>query len=76
MVHWYFDERVAVEQMREAQRRADRAQALGLLQAGSPERESLRTRLGRALVTIGNRLQRARLVHRSEVTASSQCGLR
>ena len=50
----YFDEKLVIEQMLEAQRTADRAQALGLMQGGRPvRRRRLRARLGQALVVLG-----------------------
>lgn len=77
MVHWYFDEKIAVQRMREVQREADRAQALGLNYAARPAGQSrLRMRLGRALEAMGRRLQEAEPVRRANLASSSQCGLR
>jgi hypothetical protein len=47
MADWYFDEVVAAERMRETQRQADRAQALGLYHGEEPPAwPHLRKRLG------------------------------
>ncbi len=77
MVHWYFDEMVVMERMREVQREADWAQALGLGQV-APRTHSpgLRARLGRALVKLGSRLQQTEPIRRPDLASPSQCGLR
>lgn len=50
---------------------------LDLLQGwGSASRGSLRSRLGRALVAIGNALQRTEPVERAAQASPSHCGLR
>jgi hypothetical protein len=77
MVHWYFDEKVAVERMREAQRHADRAQALGRVRSERPGAwRRLRGILGRMLVAMGKRLQQGEPIGRPDLASSSQCGLR
>jgi len=77
MVHWYFDEKVAAERMRETQQVADRAQALGLhrrVEASGWQR--LRMRIGARLVSLGQRLQQRDAKRRSDLPSPSQCGLR
>lgn len=77
MVHWYFDEVVLVERMREVQRTADRAQALGLVARARPRGwRRLRAGLGRMLVALGRRLQQAEPIPPPELASRSQCGLR
>jgi hypothetical protein len=77
MVHWYADETMMVQRMREIQRQADRAQTLGLYQReGAPVWPRLRTRLGRWLIVLGRYLRRGDDVGRADVASSSQCGLR
>lgn len=77
MVHWYFDEVMVVERMREAQREADRAQALGLVARARPRGwRRLRACLGRTLVALGRRLQQTEPIHPPELASPSQCGLR
>jgi hypothetical protein len=49
---------------------------LDLLQGwGLPVRESIRSRLGRALMTVGNALQRTGPVRKATQTSPSHCGL-
>jgi hypothetical protein len=77
MVHWYFDETVAVQRMREIQRQADRAQALGLYHRKEPPVwPHLRTRLGHWLIALGQYLQYGAENRRAALRSSSQCGLR
>jgi hypothetical protein len=74
---WYFDEMVVIERMREAQRKADRAQALGLIRHGRIVGwEQVRMALGRGLVALGNRLQQADPDGRPDLSSPSQCALR
>jgi hypothetical protein len=76
-VHWYFDEMMAVERMREIQRQADRAQALGLYHRQAPPAwPGLRKRLGHWLIALGHYLQHAEETRRADVASSSRCGLR
>jgi hypothetical protein len=52
-------------------------QTLDLLQGwGAISRESFRSRLGRALVAIGNALQRTGPVQKTPQVSPSHCGLR
>lgn len=77
MVHWYFDEVTAVERMREVQRAADRAQALGLLQGRGPRGwRQLRMRLWQALIAVRRRVPYAEGLPRTDLASSCQCGLR
>ena len=77
MVHWYFDEKVAAERMRERQREADRAQVLGLHRGEeAPGWLRLQVRLGRWLIALGQHLQRGEGIRRADLVSSSQCGLR
>lgn len=77
MVHWYFDETVAVERMREIQRQADRAQAWGLLRREAPTaRLRLQRRLGHWLIALGQYLQKGEENRRAALRSSSQCGFR
>jgi hypothetical protein len=77
MVHWYFDEKIAVQRMQEMQQAVDRAQALGLNHAARPAGQSrLRMRLGRALEAMGRRLQGVEPARQVNLASSSQCGLR
>ncbi|MBI2000415.1 MAG: hypothetical protein HYS69_04380 [candidate division NC10 bacterium] len=72
MVHWYFDEVRLVERMRETQRAADRAQALGLAARARPRGwPRFRARLGRTLVALGKRLQQTEPIHPPEF--ASRC---
>lgn len=74
MAHWYFDERVVAERMRDARREAERAQALGPnRQRGPGGWERVRKALGRGLVALGKRLQQGRP---EALARSSQCPLR
>ena len=73
----YFDEKLVIEQMLEAQRTADRAQALGLMQGGRPvRRRRLRARLGQALVVLGRRLQQPEVIRRPALPSGSEYRLR
>jgi hypothetical protein len=77
MVHWYFDEAMAVQRMRETQRKADQTQAWGLnrrARLGGWER--IRGILGRGLVALGERLQQSDLARGSHLVSPSQCALR
>jgi hypothetical protein len=77
MVHWYFDEKVAAERMRERQGEADRVQLLGLhRREQTPGWLRLQVRLGQWLIALGESLQRGREIRRAGMTSSSQCGLR
>lgn len=77
MVHWYADETMMVQRMREIQRRADRVQALGLYHREEPPAwPHLRTRLGHWLIALGRYLQRGKEIRRADAASSSQCGLR
>jgi hypothetical protein len=50
---------------------------LDLLQGwGLPVRESIRSRLGRALMTVRERLRQGKPARRPELASSSQCALR
>ncbi len=75
MVHWYADETMMVQRMREIQRQADRAQAWGLLRRETPTTR-LQRRLGHWLVALGQFLQHGEETRRADVASSSQCGLR
>jgi hypothetical protein len=76
-MNWYFDEVMMVERMREAQRKTDRAQAVGLIRHGRIVGwEQVRMALGRGLVALGKRLQQADLVGRPDLSSPSQCALR
>lgn len=73
----YFDEMMVIEQMREAQRKADRAQVLGLRHEGRPMVwRRLRAHLGRTLVALGKRLQQAEAIRGPVPVSESQCGVR
>ncbi len=77
MVHWFFDEKVAAERMRETQRQADRAQVLDLYRREEPPAWlRLQMRLGQWLIALGEYLQRGDGVRRADLASSSQCGLR
>ena len=76
-MNWCFDEVMMVERMREAQRKTDRAQAVGLNRHGRMAGwERFRIALGRGLVALGKRLQQADLVGRPDLSSPSQCALR
>ncbi len=75
MVHWYADETMMVQRMREIQRQADRAQVWGLLRRETPTTR-LQGRLGHWLVALGQYLQHREEIRRPDVASSSQCGLR
>lgn len=77
MLHWYSDEKMAIARMREIQRQADWAQALGLYHREEPPAwPRLRTRLGHWLIALGQYLQHGGEVRGADVGSSSQCGLR
>lgn len=77
MVHWYFDEKVAVERMREIQRAADRARALGVFHPGKPAaRRRFQMQLGEWLIAVGKYLQRGEANRKPGMASSSQCGVR
>jgi hypothetical protein len=77
MGHWYFDEKVAAERMRVMQRKADRAQVLGLYRReAAPGWLRLQMRLGQWLIALGEHLQRGEGIRRADLASSSQCGLR
>jgi len=77
MVHWYFDEKVAVERMREIQRAADRARALGGFHPIEPAaRRRFQMQLGEWLITVGKYLQRGEAKRKPGMVSSSQCGVR
>jgi hypothetical protein len=77
MTHWFFDEMTMVQRMREVQREADRAQALGLgRRARSSRWQRLRMSLGLRLVALGQRLQQTEQVGQTDLASTSQCGLR
>ena len=77
MVHWYFDEKVAVERMRETQREADRARALGASHPIEPAaRRRFRMQLGEWLIAVGKYLQRGEAKREPGIVSSSQCGVR
>ncbi len=77
MGHWYFDEKVAVERMREAQRAADRARSLGRVHPeGPPAWRRLQRQLGEWLIAVGKRLQRGEADGTPGMVSSSQCGVR
>lgn len=75
-MHWYFDEVLVIERMREIQRRAAQAQALGLIGSGRIGLWGVRLALGRGLVALGERLREGKPVRRPELASSSQCALR
>ncbi len=76
-LHWYADETMMVQRMREIQRRADRAQALGLYHREEPPAwPRLRTRLGHWLIALRRYLQHGEENRRADLKSSSQCGLR
>jgi len=76
MVHWYFDETVALERMREIQRQADGAQAWCLFPREAPRaRLRLQRRLGHWLIALGQYLQHGDENCRAALRSSSQCGL-
>jgi hypothetical protein len=76
-MNWNFGEVMVVERMREAQRKADRAQALGLIRHGRIVGwEQVRMALGRGLVALGKRLQQADPVGRPDLSSPPQCALR
>lgn len=55
----------------------DTRQTLDLLQGWRPvSRGSFRSRLGRALVAVGERLRQGKPARRPELASSSQCALR
>ena len=77
MVHWYLDEKVAVERMREIQRAADRARALGEFHPIEPAaRRRFQMQLGEWLIALGKYLQRGEAKREPGMISSSQCGLR
>ena len=77
MVHWYFDETVALERMRETQRAADRAWALGASHSIEPEAwRRLQVQLGEWLIAVGKYLQRGEAKREPGMDSSSQCGVR
>ena len=77
MVHWYFDEKVAVERMRETQRAAERAWVLGASHPIEPAaRGRLLMRLGEWLIAVGKYLQRGEAKREPGMVSSSQCGVR
>lgn len=77
MADWYFEEMVAAERMRETQRQADRAQALGLFRREAPTvLQRLQLRMGRWLIALGQSLQHGEEIRRADAASSSQCGLR
>jgi hypothetical protein len=77
MVHWYTDETMVVQRMREIQRQADRAQAWGLYHRQEPPAwPRLRKRLGQWLIALGQHLQHGEGSPRADVASSSRCGLR
>jgi len=75
-MHWYFDEIVLKERMREIQREAARAQTLGLNRSGRIGLRRVRMVLGRGLVSLGERLREGTPVGRPELASSSHCALR
>lgn len=77
MVHWHFDERMAVERMRETERQANRAQAVGLFRREGPTAWlQLQRRLGDWLIALGQYLQHGEETRRADPASSCQCGLR
>ncbi len=77
MEHWYSDEIMVMQRVREIQRRADRAQAWGLFRRAEPPAwPRLRTQLGHGLIALGQYLQRGKEIRRADAASSSQCGLR
>lgn len=77
MVHWYFDEKVAVDRMKERQRAGEQARAWGVFRPEQPPAWSrVQMRLGRWLIALGESLQQGKGIRRAEMTPSSQCGLR
>ncbi len=77
MVHWYFDEKLALERMRETQRAADRAWTLGASHPIEPAaRRRLQVQLGEWLIAVGKYLQRGEAKREPGMVSSSQCGLR
>ena len=76
-MHWYSDEQMVAQRMREIQRQADRAQAWGLLGREAPRAWlRLQRRLGHWLIALGQYFQRGKEIRRADVAPSSQCGLR
>jgi len=79
MIHWYFEEITMIQRMREVQREADRAQALGVGRRARPlRRPRLRAYLGQRLVALGQRLQQSEQGgrRRTDLASTSQCGNR
>ncbi|MGH2372839.1 MAG: hypothetical protein ACRDIC_05100 [bacterium] len=72
MVHWHFDETMALERMRETERQANRAQAVGLFRREVPTAWlRLQRRLGYWLIALGQYLQRGEETRRN--TARTCC---
>ncbi len=77
MEHWYSDEIMVMQRVREIQRRADRAQAWGLFRRDAPTVwHRLQRRLGHGLIALGQYLQHGEEIRRADAASSSQCGLR
>ncbi len=77
MEHWYFDEVMVAQRMREVERGADRARALGLCRdTRSSGWEQVWAWLGRMLVALGTRLESAETARRPDLVFPSQCELR
>jgi hypothetical protein len=77
MVHWYFDEKLAVEPMRETQRAVEQAWAWGVFRPEQPPGWwRARMRLGRWLIALGQSLQQGRGTRGAEMASSSRCRLR
>jgi len=77
MVHWYYDEKLALERIRETQRAANRAWVLGVFHPGRPAaRRRLQVQLGEWLIAVGKYLQRGEAKREPGMVSSSQCGVR
>jgi hypothetical protein len=77
MDHWYFDEELALERMRDTQRAADRAWSLGPSHPIQPAaRRRFQTQLGEWLVAVGKYLQRGEAKREPGLASSCQCGVR
>ena len=77
MVHWYYDEKLALERIRETQRAANRAWVLGVFHPGKPAaRRRLQVQLGEWLIAVGKYLQRGEAKREPGMVSSSQCGVR
>ena len=68
-MHWYSDEKVVMQRMREIQRQADRAQAWGLVRRDAPTVwHGLQRRLAHWLIALGEYLQRGKAILQKLIT--------